>query len=171
MGQHNDYARLDYATCRGTYFNFHIPLVYTHTAETINRNVYRSHHCAHICASKTRTHSWKHFPITPHGTIFKTIKTQSYSIKGACKKALNRAWPTVRSLDVCNRLISGAAEGDSTGVGRSGRGVTLQHLLPGHSADHPHPAGYHIARPAHRLRPLAQPGRPTWKGTGQVREA
>lgn len=67
--------------------------------------------------------------------------------------------------------MSGTAEGDATGVGHSGGGVALQHLLSGHSADHPHPAGYHTARPAHRLRPLAQPGRPTRESTGQVRQA
>ena len=68
-------------------------------------------------------------------------------------------------------LLSGTAEGDSSGVGQSGGGAALQHLLSGHSADHPHPAGYHTAQPAHRLRPLAQPGRPTWKSARQVRGA
>lgn len=68
-------------------------------------------------------------------------------------------------------LLAGAAEGDPTGVGQSGGGVALQHLLPGHPADHPHPAGHHTAQLADRLRPLAQTHRPAWKGTGQVREA
>lgn len=67
-------------------------------------------------------------------------------------------------------LTAGAAEGDSTGVGQSGGGVALQHLLPGRSADHPHPAWYHSAQLVDWLRPLAQPDRPTWEGSGQVRD-
>lgn len=65
-------------------------------------------------------------------------------------------------------LVSGAAEGDSTGVVQSGGGVALQHLLPGHAAGHPDPAGHYTAQPVDRLRPLAEPGRPAWKGPGQV---
>lgn len=68
-------------------------------------------------------------------------------------------------------LNTGTVKGDTAGVGQSSGRVTLQHLLLGHPADHPYAARYHTAQSTHRLRPLAQPGRPTWKGTGQVREA
>lgn len=67
-------------------------------------------------------------------------------------------------------VIAGAAEGDPAGVGQSSGGVTVQHLLPGHSADHPHPAWYHSAQLVNWLGPLAQPDWPTWKSSGQVRE-
>ena len=53
---------------------------------------------------------------------------------------------------------SGAAEGDASGMGDAGGGAALQHILPGHPADHPHPAGPHPAKPADRLCTLAQPG-------------
>ena len=62
--------------------------------------------------------------------------------------------------------VSGAAEGDLPGVGQPGGAAALQHFLPGHPADHLHPAGPH---PAHRLCLLAQPGRPAQQGPGQVR--
>ncbi|XP_036802347.1 mediator of RNA polymerase II transcription subunit 24 isoform X2 [Oncorhynchus mykiss] len=60
---------------------------------------------------------------------------------------------------------AGAAEGDLPGVGQPGGAAALQHFLPGHPADHLHPAGPH---PAHRLCLMAQPGRPAQQGPGQV---
>lgn len=69
------------------------------------------------------------------------------------------------------RLISGAAEGNPPGVVQSGGGAALQHLLLGHAADHADPAGHHPAQPADRLGPLAEPGRPTRQGAGQVLDA
>lgn len=62
----------------------------------------------------------------------------------------------------------GAPEGDAQGAHAAGCGAALLHLLPGHAAGDPGPAGPHPAQPAHRLFQVAQPHGSPWHCTGQV---